>query len=287
MTEINIQNVDANAEAGVLSCLMQEPQLLKEYENNIRNEYFYSAKNKMLFSAIAEIIKKDGKFDLIKLSSLLQKTGDYETVGGPGYINQIFDFVMSTDNFNYYLQAIIELAAKRRFVLLAEEKTQGLKQGSAEMDQVFIEIKKEMGEYDETIQQLKQEQVTVESVLLNMMKEASENNGALPNRTIATGLTSLDNIGFLTRRKLTIVGARPSHAKTSLVIAVIIYLIKQGKKVICITSEWTKEDFIISIIRQTQNIDNHEAIRIPFVDRGHYPLTLQLYSALNNIMLKT
>jgi replicative DNA helicase len=281
---LEIPKQDLNAEAGVLSCIMLDPGLLRIHRENLSDEYFYSTAHKNIFHAISEILEDDRTIDLIKLASVMTKNETLENTGGASYLNTVSDFVVSPDHFLDYLQIIINLTVERKASLLGASIQSGIASGTASMQDIITNTELELKEYRDILQRLTSGTDTIKDRLAKMIGEANKNGGSLPIKTIKCGIKKLDDKGFLTRNKMTIMGGRPAHGKSSVAYSIINNLINSGQRVICISSEWTKEDFIVNMIRQQHNVNDYDACS-RFEDYSGKILNSQ-YVALDNLVVE-
>jgi len=101
------------AECGVLSCMMQDPNTcIGEATIKIGERQFYDQGRRLLYSIMVELHDASLPVDLISLTTVLKDRKLLEKVGGPAELVHLMRYAPSATQFNYYAKVL-----RNKFVL--------------------------------------------------------------------------------------------------------------------------------------------------------------------------
>lgn len=103
-------------EAGVLSCIMQKPELIHDVFHHLQTESFYDLKHQILYSALREKHESSEPIDMITLQTSLRESGNLENLGGVLWLSNVQDAAPSPQNFESYLRVVIDKSIRRRMI---------------------------------------------------------------------------------------------------------------------------------------------------------------------------
>lgn len=110
------------AEEAFIGALLLDPAALPGIRDAIRPNDFYLKRNGMIYETIIRLADRSAPFnDLLILSEELEKSQQFEAVGGIRYIAQLPLRVSSAINIGRYAEMITETARKRQAIALAEQ----------------------------------------------------------------------------------------------------------------------------------------------------------------------
>lgn len=109
------------AEAGVLSCILQYPDLQVEV-TPLLAEICYSGKHKLIANAMVDLREAGDPLDLISLTSHFQAKEDaFAALGGASALSEICTTVDSPSNFAHYLSILKDKQALRSIITSCNE----------------------------------------------------------------------------------------------------------------------------------------------------------------------
>src|SRR5260370_39380809 len=71
----------------------------------------------MLFDRVAELVDSNKPIDFITLKQALKDRGQLDEIGGPEYLKDLFSFVPSAANADYYIDIIREKYLLRQMIM--------------------------------------------------------------------------------------------------------------------------------------------------------------------------
>lgn len=106
-------------EEAVIGAILLHKQALLDVVEFLRPEHFYSDAHAEIFNAVFGLWVAGEPIDLKSVVHHLQRAGQLEKVGGAYNVAQLQSRVSSSDNIVHHARIIIELALKRKMILLA------------------------------------------------------------------------------------------------------------------------------------------------------------------------
>ena len=234
--EVKLMPSSDEAERALLSCLIDGSE--REYEIAMawirEDSAFYYTDNKVIWKAFKELVKNDVQIDFVTLND---KVKEYKGENMAYYITGLGDVLKHKSNIENYARIIWEKYIQRE----TAKSAQSLLNASYED---YDEVGGILEEHSKLITELRQiqpsKQRTIE-VLVDEMKSVVEEDSNL----IPFNLAHLDMFaGGMTRKEITVLGGRPGHGKTTLVINMIRGLISQGYKVILFNREMSNTEML-------------------------------------------
>lgn len=109
------------AENGLLSSLLQNPELFGQLPSEFGPSYFWCPAGKLIFTEAQSAWRSRRPLDYRSLEVSLKSDGKLELVGGSLALDALFSFVPSAANWSYYLQLVL-LSYRRRETYFAATK---------------------------------------------------------------------------------------------------------------------------------------------------------------------
>lgn len=227
---------NTEAEMSVLGSMLLREQAVEEVLNLLRDEDFYLPPHREVFRAINDLYMAGSQVDLVTLRNKLLENGKLQMVGGEDYLIQIAEIVPSSANAAYYAGIVFEKAILRRLddaghniakIARAPELSSDEKLDQAERA-IFRVTGERMGPEFTQIQTLAKEVM----VDVDTLVETGE-----PMEGTMSGFYDLDSMttGFYPG-EMTIIAARPSMGKTSLVLNIALNVARKSKGNVAIFS---------------------------------------------------
>jgi DnaB helicase-like protein/AAA domain-containing protein len=107
-----------DAEKGVLCSLLLSPQEVADLcALRLRPDSFYAPAHRKIFELVVKFGDRSKPIDFFWLKQALREAGLLEEVGGPEFLNDLFNFVPSAANAGYYIDLVWEAWARRETIL--------------------------------------------------------------------------------------------------------------------------------------------------------------------------
>ena len=234
---------DTNLENSVLGALIQFPEVYPQVRDYITtDDVFYQPKAKMLWAKVKVMLHKKEYIDLTTVAANLK---DEEIAAGLTHV-YVVDCTMSagaSGSTSAYVKKLYEKYLMRRVVeetskiqieaINSGENTYDCIVGAHTLFSELIELNPA------------REKETIDSLLVDAVKDIQNKDINL----IKTGYDNIDKFaGGLTRGEITIIGGRPGHGKTTMMINMLASLIGNGYKVALFNRELPNIEVIKKLI---------------------------------------
>src|SRR5919202_2699513 len=207
---------NTDAEAAVLGGLLIDRDAVGRVATFLRPSDFYRERNATIYDAMLQLYERREPVDYLTLSDELQRTGQYDEVGGLVYLSSLFNEVPTSLHVEQYAR-IVEQASLRRRLIRAAGRIAGLgydesleaEKALEEAEQVLFAVaeRRLSRDFQKLVDVLR---AYWEQLLLAADVDSLE-------RSIPTDFKDLDRLlGGLQRADLVILAARPSMGKSSL-----------------------------------------------------------------------
>jgi hypothetical protein len=111
-----------DAEKGILSAILQRPAaVLPIVQQFLSIDHFHVQVHRHLFAAMCTLFNDEGMFDLVTLTTHLIDVGQINSVGGPGYVTEIFGFGGMPEMASYYIDILRDKHALRAIIKASDE----------------------------------------------------------------------------------------------------------------------------------------------------------------------
>ena len=216
------RNIDA--ECGVLACVLLDES--GEIMNlcvaeKVREEYFFDAKNAAIYGAMLALHNDTKPIDVVLLSEMLKKQGNFEKVGVDYIANEILGRVETINNFRQWIEILREKYFLRE---ISRECVKTLEKVSkcsgnigdflSDVEESFLKINN-----DRVGDGVKKASEQVESALAKINQIIS-NKGSLNG--VPTGFTALDKrMRGLHANEMIVIAGRPGTGKTAIALNIV------------------------------------------------------------------
>ena len=209
---------DLNAEAAVLSAMMIDSLTVLKSIEDIKENYFYSNRHRVIFNAMVDLFSKQMEVDVITLLDYLESGGQIDKAGGKDYILQIADVVVSGANFTYHCRILKEKYLLRELILTSNRIIERCYEGGVTAGDLLDFAEQSVFQlYDTSSKKgfAKVGQYTTE-VLKTIEDLATSKFGV---HGVASGFLDIDDkIGGFRPGQLIVLAARPSMGKSALAV---------------------------------------------------------------------
>lgn len=214
---------------------------------------FYTTKHQELWKSFHRLYKNNVPIDTVTVFGDLKdnvKDNNLTTY----YLTGLANGVPTTANAETYAKNIWYKFIQRKAV----KSSQILYNLTLQNTDDIVEV---LHQHEKIIQDLKDiapsKVVETKDILTNTVEALKEGTNLIP-----FGIEQLDNAaGGMTRGEITVVGGRPGHGKTTMIINIVKRLLEQGKKVMLFNREMTNVEMMKKILVMEFQEFSYERIR--------------------------
>lgn len=206
----------AQAEAGVIGGLLLD-NAAWERIGDLEADDFYRAENRLVFGALAALIRSGKTADAITVYEYLERAGQGEECGGLPYIASLAQTVFGASNVRLHAEIVRENAIRRRLIATADEISQAsFNLEGRTVEALLDEAQQKVTAIGQSAGQRSEWVSAYDGMVAHT--QVLEQRAAGKLQAWPTGLSDLDEYleGGLLPGNLVIVGARPSMGKTAL-----------------------------------------------------------------------
>lgn len=199
----------------VLGALMLEKEAVNAVIDILSPEVFYKEAHQIIFAAIKDLFTKSEPVDILTVTNHLKSTGDLEAVGGPYYISQLTNRVVSSANIEYHSRIILQKYIQRQLIQISSETIKDAYEDSADVFDLLDTAENKLFQISENNLRRNYDQMPdLVKLAIDDIEKAKNAGSAL--RGVPSGYTELDRItqGWQ-KSDLIILAARPSMGKTA------------------------------------------------------------------------
>ena len=238
--EIKVVPSASEAEQALLGCILEGGEREQEIAMAwIRDDNaFYTQDNQDIWKAMAELYKDGVVIDFVTLS---EKMKDMTNDSKAYYITGLSESFVSKSNVENYAKIIWERYIQRE----TAKSAQALLDASYEDYKEVGSILEKHSKLIEELRHVQPSKIRDIEVLVEEMKMTVEEDSNL----IPFNLGHLDTFaGGMTRKEITVLGGRPGHGKTTLVINIIRGLVEQGYRVMLFNREMSNTEMLKKMV---------------------------------------
>lgn len=213
------------AEKGMLSCLLQEPnQRLPEARIHLPLEAFHHEIRQTIYGLMLEMADKDLPVGVVEVTHLLRERGLLDKVGGGADLSELFTFVPTPSSYPYYMRILKEKVTLRQLITACarsmhlafehgkESSDDDVAQVVSVSQEMVFAVKAEGAAGDGGIE-YREGVIRVLDSVENQLNHPVE----IPAERIPFGFTDIDRrVWGFQRGQLVILAARPSQGKSAL-----------------------------------------------------------------------
>jgi replicative DNA helicase len=256
---LKVQPHSEEAEKALLgSVLKGGSETFEKCKHWIRqSEAFYSTDNKKIWIAMHRLYRDRDGIDIVTVIDKFKRLNpDYEDNKGISYyISGLPDESPSAALVDKYSKIIWEKYLRRAV------STSANKLYSTVLQDDHQSMEEILGEHIRLLEEIKNIQPTRLNDIEDIVEETRElvNTG---NNIIKFGIPALDiPAGGMTRKEITVLGGRPGHGKTTLVVNIVRSLIELGNKVLIFNREMSNPEMIRKLVVMEGNNLSYSKVR--------------------------
>ena len=256
-------------EMAVLGNLLIKPEIYDEIGHFLKPDYFYKTSHKRLCGIMIKMIRQEEPLDLVTLCSKVAPLNDIEL--NAYYISEVSSAGYNSVNYTYYSKKVYELYLLRNVI----EKTYKINDNAYNPNQDVYDIMNEAHtEIGKLIDVRPGALFNIDDYLSQTLTSISQAGVNI----LKTGFEEVDRLsGGMTRGELTILGGRPGHGKTTMMLNLIKSCIDQGMKVIVFNREMTNVEMLKKLMVLESNKLSYLNVRRGYIN------DIQTASDLENV----
>ena len=233
---------DESTEDAVLGAVITYPEIYDEIATYFTDvEVFYQSRARMLWKKLSSMIRKKEEVNLLSVASSITKD-DASKGLTKFYVAQCTSDVGVKGMTPMHARRLYEKFLMRKVIV----KSHDIKEKASNNDPALYDLLSEahtvFGELIEFKPSMAQDITDIISETLSSMKRKD-------SLLITTGYKNLDYFsGGLTRGEITIVGGRPGHGKTTLLINMLANVLEKGYRAVFFSRELPNSELLKKII---------------------------------------
>ena len=229
-----------------------EYDAVAKYFTNI--EVFYQNKAKMLWNKVKDMKNKGQTVDTLTVCTSLTKD-DIDLVLDRYYITGCTAETCLPGTTEVYAGNLYEKFLMRQIIIKADKIKKQAKDNNKD-------IYKTISETHSVLSELLEARPTMASDINDVINETVESIKNKTTKLIKTGYDKVDAFaGGLTRGEITIIGGRPGHGKTTVMINMLSNALTQGKKAIFFSRELPSSELLKKIMCLESQQLSYTAVR--------------------------
>ena len=260
------------AEESLLGAILLEGKSIYEKVSPwIRvNDAFYNPDNKMIWDVIKTLYKENVAIDVVTVMEKSKAMYNGDSNLSAFYLTGLPESVPTTANVEEYARIIWEKYIQRETAKSAN-RLYNLSFDETENVQTILD------EHSRLVEELKEIQPsrvkTIEAIVDEAKVNIKEGGNLIP-----FGMDVLDYpAGGMTRKEITVLGGRPGHGKTTLMINVMKSLIEQGLNVMLFNREMSNTEMIKKIyVIENKDLLYQDVRRNEFNDKTEVIMEMQM-----------
>lgn len=199
----------------VLGAMMLQKEAVNAVIDILQPESFYKEAHQRIYRAIKSLFSKSDPVDILTVTNELRLAGDLELIGGPYYISQLTNRVVSSANIEFHARIIMQKHIQRELIRISSDIIHDAYEDTTDVFDLLD--KAESGLFKVSESNLRRSFESMPDLVTTAIKEIEAARDSDNNlRGVPSGYSELDRItqGWQ-RSDLIILAARPSMGKTA------------------------------------------------------------------------
>src|SRR5688572_21340585 len=272
-----------DAERSVLGAILIDNEAFNTAIAIITAGAFFRDAHRRIFERMTDLVERRTAIDFVTLREELERSGELEDVGGPGYLAALVDGVPRSTNVEYYARIVKEKATLRSLIYAANKIVANAYEADQDADLILDDA--ESAIFSVADERMKAGFVPMSTLVKDSFPKIEQ---LFEQKRLITGVpTGFVDMDEMTRGlqggDLIIVAARPSMGKTSLVLNMAQHVAIQPDHTVGFFSlEMSKESLFLRLLTSEAQIDSHRLMSgaIGQKDYGRISHALETLSAM-------
>ncbi len=254
---VNLLPHNVEAEKAVLGAILRDGGSMLSVADQLQPEFFFSDAHQKIYSAQAELYKKNEGIDIVTVSSALSEgaSGKHNQIG-PTYLIQLTEDCPVTQNIEYYAEIVRKQYYLRRVIYTCQDTIKRAQQKQDTADHFIEEVEKEFlkissqNDRSGIVMADKVIESTIAQIEKNIMRDGTMTG-------VPTGFAELDELtGGWQSSDLMIIAARPGMGKTAFALNCAANAMQHDRKVVIFTLEMSKEQLMSRVLSSEARVDS-------------------------------
>ena len=260
------------AEQGVLGSMLISPrETIAECVEKINEEYFYVPAHRTIYDVLVELWNAGQAIDLITFTQVLRDRNLLDSVGGAAFVTNLFTFVPTAANVQYYLEIVRDKYILREIISAATESVRRAYEEQDEVDSLLDEVEQrifDVGEDRFKGQMLSMKDHAMQAI--ETIEKLYERKGSITG--ISTGFVEFDRMtSGLHPSEMVVIAARPSMGKTALAMNIAEYVAINEKLPVGVFSlEMSSQQLVQRMLCSRARV-NLQRVRDGFLGERDFP----------------
>ena len=260
------------AEQGVLGSMLISPrETIAECVEKINEEYFYVPAHRTIYDVLVDLWNTGQAVDLITFTQVLRDRNLLDSVGGAALVTNLFTFVPTAANVQYYLEIVRDKYILRQIISAATESVRRAYEEQDEVDSLLDEVEQKIFEVGED--RFKGHMLSMKDHAMQAIETIErlyERKGSITG--ISTGFVEFDRMtSGLHPSEMVVIAARPSMGKTALAMNIAEYVaINEHLPVGVFSLEMSSQQLVQRLLCSRARV-NLQRVRDGFLGERDFP----------------
>ena len=257
------------AEQAVIGGLLLDPNKLDDVLEITCAEDFYSAVNRSIFGAMAEMWADRKPIDVITLAEALSEKSQLDPVGGLEFLIELHTGAASAANVKSYARIVCDRAIERRITESGQRIAELGDDESIDVDGKLSLISGEVASLER--KDTDSDYVLFNQILKSRVSVLDNKFRGMVKRGLDLGFSDLDaRFQGVTETDLWVLAARPSMGKSALAFNIARNVAIQGRDVMIFSMEMSKDQVVDRMISSLSGIDS-DKVRSGKLEEADWP----------------
>jgi replicative DNA helicase len=261
-----------DAEKGVLCSLLLSPREVGDLcILRLQPNAFYAPAHKIIYELVIEFSDKSKAIDFITMKQSLKDRGFLEEIGGPEFLNELYNFVPTAANAGYYVDIVREKYLLRRLILACNSLASRCYDDQENVEPLLDDAERQI--FEITGDHVKIDVVPAKDLVMQAIEQIEkvyENRGSVTG--LPTGFTEFDQMtSGLHQAEMIVIAARPSMGKTALAMNIAEHVaLVEGKPVAVFSLEMSSQQLVQRLLCSRAKV-NLQRVRNGFLSERDFP----------------
>jgi replicative DNA helicase len=261
-----------DGEKGVICSLLLAPREIADIcILRLRPGAFYIPAHQIIYDLIIEFRDKSKPIDFVSLRQSLKDRNQLEETGGVEYLNELYTFVPTAANANYYVEIVREKFILRQLILTCNRLAGQCYENQEELEALLDDAEREI--FAITGEQVKTDVTPAKDLVMSAIEQIEklyENRGSVTG--LPTGFIELDRMtSGLHPAEMVVIAARPSMGKTALAMNIAEHVsLDIGKPVAVFSLEMSSQQLVQRLLCSRAKV-NLQRVRDGFLSERDFP----------------
>ena len=251
--------------------LISPHETIAECVEKINEEYFYVPAHRTIYDVLVDLWNTRQGIDLITFTQVLRDRNLLDSVGGAAFVTNLFTFVPTAANVQYYLEIVRDKYILRQIISAATESVRRAYEEQEEVDSLLDEVEQkifDVGEDRFKGQMLSMKDHAMQAI--ETIEKLYERKGSITG--ISTGFVEFDRMtSGLHPSEMVVIAARPSMGKTALAMNIAEYVAINEKLAVGVFSlEMSSQQLVQRMLCSRARV-NLQRVRDGFLGERDFP----------------